>query len=451
VPSAAKSAVAPLYLLACLILGGSAQGIWQNMVLQLAGVAIIAWAATARSEESLSAATKVLLLLGIVALAWVALQLVPLPPSIWAHGARSRIAEGFSLLGKPVPAFPLSLTPYETLSTILCIIPPLAIFCAITRLKASRPSWLAAALLAGTAAGILLGALQVATPTSPWYLYEETNRGLAVGFFANANHMATLLVISIPFIAALAAAGRSSNMQRYSALLSILAAAMLVLVVGISLNGSLAGYTLAVPVIAASALIVLPRTSTGLRWIAVLIGALSVIAAVAALASSSIGSTKISQDATTSVQSREQILTTTSKAIADYMPFGSGLGSFVRVYRLYESPDRVSNEYVVHAHDDYVELALELGIPGVILMLLFLGWWIAAVWGVWRKWQSSAFAKAASIASAAVLVHSLVDFPLRTAGISACFAMCLALLAERRPPQLEESGDLRPTRHVVVA
>src|SRR6185312_8053330 len=121
----------------------------------------------ARTEEPVGVATKTLLLLAIAAIAWVALQLIPLPPSIWARGARSPIAEGFSLLGRRAPAIPLSLTPYETLSKILCVIPPLAIFCAITRLKASRPSWLAVALLLGAAAGILLGALQVATPTSP--------------------------------------------------------------------------------------------------------------------------------------------------------------------------------------------------------------------------------------------------------------------------------------------
>src|SRR5437764_3555743 len=104
----------------------------------------------------------------------------------------------------------------------------------------------------------MLGALQVvsAGSDSPWYLYQETNRGLGVGFFANANHMADLLVVALPFIAALAAAGRSRNIQRYSALLTVLAAVALLLIVGIALNGSLAGYALAVPVIAASFLIV---------------------------------------------------------------------------------------------------------------------------------------------------------------------------------------------------
>jgi O-antigen ligase len=451
VPSASRSAVAPLYLFACLILGGSAQGIWQNMLLQLAGVAIIAWAAAAPSEEPLPGPAKPLLILAVVAIAVVALQQLPLPRTLWPHGIREKIADGYHLLGRPAPPMAVSLTPYESLSALLGIIPPLAMFCAIVRLRAFQPSWLAAALVAGAVAGILLGALQVASagPGSPWYLYAETNIGLGVGFFANANHMASLLVIALPFVAAIAAAGRGRNIQRYSALLSVLTGVALVLIVGIALNGSLAGYVLAVPVLAASALIVLPSASQLRRWAAVAAG-LSMLVAVAALATSSIGGTSIGQAASSSVQSRQEILATTSKAIRDSMPLGSGLGSFVNVYRLYESPDTVSSEYVIHAHNDYVELALELGIAGIVLLLLFLGWWAVSVTDVWRTGAGGPFARAASIASAAILVHSLVDFPLRTAAISASFAMCLALLADRRVPQSQEANDLRPTRHLTI-
>jgi O-antigen ligase len=187
-----------------------------------------------------------------------------------------------------------------------------------------------------------------------------------------------------------------------------------------------------------------------LRKLIAILGALSVVSAIAALGSSSIGGTRIGQDANTSVQSREQILGITAQAIGDYMPFGSGLGSFVRVYRTYESPDTVSSEYVIHAHNDYAEIALELGFPGITLMLLFLAWWAAAVVAVWRTGSGGAFARAATIASAAVLVHSLVDFPLRTGAISACFAMCLALMVEPRAAAQQAAGDLRPTRHVVI-
>lgn len=448
-PSAARSSVAPLYLLACLLLGGSAQGIWQNALLQLVGLAIIAWAAVSSPEEPLPGPARPLLLLAAAAIIVVALQSVPLPPSFLAHGIRARITDSYQFLGRPAPWLPISLTPYASLATLLCVIPPLAMLCAIVRLKAYRPSWLAVAMLAGTLLGVMLGALQVAAPDSPWYFYPETNRGSGVGFFANVNHMADLLLITFPFLAAIAAAGRSRNLQRYSALIATLAGAALVLAVGIVLNGSLAGFTLVLPVLAASALLMLPRGSRMRNWLAAA-AAVFMVLAVAGLASSSIGGSKIGQEASTSVQSRQQILRMTGQAIADFMPLGSGLGSFVKVYPLYERPDSITNEYVVHAHNDYAELALELGVAGAAMILFFLGWWMVAVRAIWRRGEGSPFARAAVIASAAALVHSLVDFPLRTAAISACFAMCLGLMADRRITQRQEANDLRPTRHLVI-
>ena len=448
-PSAARSAVAPLYLFACLVLGGSAQGIWQNALLQLVGLAIIGWAAVDSSEGSVPSAGRPLLLLAIASVAVVALQSVPLPPSLLEHGIRARITDSYELLGGSAPWLPISLTPYASFGTLLAILPPLAMICAIVRLRAFRPSWLAVALLAGTLLGVMLGALQVAAPNSPWYLYQETNRSLAVGFFANVNHMATLLLMTFPFVAAIGAAGKSRNLQRYSALIATLGGAAVVLAVGIVLNGSLAGYGLAPPVLTGSALLLLRRGNRLRSWLAAAAAVLMVLA-IAALASSSIGGTRIGQEASTSVKSREQILSTTSHATADFMPLGSGLGSFVTVYPLYEKPDSVTNEYVVHAHNDYAELALELGVAGIVLILLFLAWWAVALRAVWWRGEGGPFTRAAAIASAAVLVHSIVDFPLRTAAISTCFAMCLGLMADRRIVQRQEVNDLRPTRHLII-
>jgi O-antigen ligase len=453
VDSRARQAVVPVYLFACLILGGSAQGIWQNMVLQLAGVAIIGWAAASSSAEGVATPARHLLMIAGLAIVVVVIQLIPLPTSLWAQlGARRALALQYGTLGFHPADLPLSLNPYGSLDSLLGLIPPIAVVCAMVRLKAYRPMWLAIALLAGTIAGILLGALQVASShaaEAPWYLYEETNIGTAVGFFANVNHMASLLVMSVPFLAAIAASSRTENVQRYSAVLALTAGGALVIVVGLALNGSLAGYGLALPVLAASALIVL-RPNSRLRIWAVVAAGLLLVGAVTALETTSIGGTKVGQDATTSVQSREAILATTSEALKDFFPAGSGLGSFRGVYHLYEKPTEVTDTYVIHAHNDYVELALETGALGLLVLALFLIWWIAAVWRVWRTAEAGPFARAASIASAAVLVHSLVDFPLRTAAISACFGMCAALLADRRGPPQAEASDLRPTRHIVM-
>jgi O-antigen ligase len=450
-----RDAAAPAYLLLCLTLGGSAQGIWANMTLQLLGLALIAWAALVPRTDPPPREERQLFLIILIGLLVVALQLVPLPPSIWEQlGGRTAITHGFGVLGLAPPPLPISTTPYDSAATLLTLIPPLALLAALARVGC-RPLWLVLALVAGAFAGILLGALQVggADPAaSPWYLYEETNFGLATGFFANANHMATLLVITLPFLAALLATARSRgrNVQRYSAAVILIAAAALVVAVGLALNGSLAGYGLAVPVLVASALIVVPRRSAARRWLAPA-AAVLLIVVVAGLAMSPIGGSGIKSNAAASVQSRHEIVATSAKATVDFMPLGSGLGSFPSIYALYEDHDRLDpTTYVPHAHNDYLELALETGIPGLVVLVLFLLWWGRAAWRAWTRPDATDYARAAAIASAAILVHSLVDFPLRTAAISACFAVSLALLIQRRAQPAAEATGLWPTRHVVL-
>lgn len=447
-----REGVAPAYLFLCLLAGGSTQGIWANMAIELAGLAIIAWAAMS-GEGQLGSPARRLFLIVLAALALIALQLVPLPPTVWPHlGGREALASGYSLLDLRVPSLPVSLAPYDTFQALLALIPPIAMLSALLRLKAYRPSWIAVLLLGGTFCGILLGVLQVASSnpeTSPWYLFPEVSLGFATGFFANANHMATLLLISLPFLAALLASAEGTSRQRHSAVAVLVAGATLVVIIGIALNSSLAGYGLVVPVLAASAMIVMPPRSALRRWTGTLAG-LCLIAALVALQSSSIRPNGFGAEAASSVESRKDMLATTWTATRDFLPLGSGVGTFRRVYDLYENRDRVTGTYVVHAHNDYAELALETGIPGLVILAFFLAWWVVAASRAWTSPDAGPFARAASIASAAILAHSFVDFPLRTAAISGAFAMCLALLAERRAVTVSATPDLRPTRHIVL-
>jgi O-antigen ligase len=92
----------------------------------------------------------------------------------------------------------------------------------------------------------------------------------------------------------------------------------------------------------------------------------------------------------------------------------------------------VDRFYMNHVHSDYIELALETGIPGLLVLALFLLWWVRRTVSIWKADEPDYFARAATIASAGILAHSLVDYPLRTAAMSAVFAMCCALMAEPR-------------------
>jgi O-antigen ligase len=426
----------PVYLVLCLVLGGaSLAGYWSNMVLQLAAVPIIVWSLVARrsspmprSARQLAALLLLLLLLGIV-------QLVPLPPSIWtALPGRAPVAEGFRLIGEPLPWLPLTLTPYNAIGSLLWLLPAIAILLGILQLGGFKSAWLAWSLAGVTAVSVLIGALQlVGGEGSPWYFYEVTNYGSTTGFFSNANHLATLLVVTLPFIAALYRRGRSQgrSLQKSAALFVVLAGALVVLFVGLATNGSLAGLGLAAPVLTASLLLTLPPTSkwriTGIALIALL-----TVGSIAAVFSSPFQNNLTSQGAERSTVSRATSFAKSIEATKDYFPFGSGIGSFVQVYQQREDPGAVTQVYMNHVHGDYIEAVLETGLPGALLILLFLIWWARRTFDIWRAEEADPFAMAATIATAAILAHSAVDYPLRTAAISAVFAMCCGLMAEPR-------------------
>lgn len=448
-----RQMVVPAYLFACLLLGGSAQGPLGNLALQLVGLAIIAWSLVERPAEPLLKPARHLLWIAAAGIAVVALQLVPLPPSVWTRlGGRGVIAEGYDILGMPLPWRPASLAPYRTIDALLGAIPPLAVLLGIVRLKANRGVYAAMAVLAGTVAGICLSALQLSSAQaeqSPWYIYPVSNVGFGVGFFANANHMASLLLVAVPFLMAMVAAAQRSHVQRYTAFLAMAAGTAVLLLLGLGLNGSLAGFGLFLPVAGASLLIVLPPRRNLRRAVATL-SVVMAIGGVSLLAVTDIGRARFGSQADVSVQSRAQMLGPTIDLGRQFAPLGSGVGTFRETYPLAEDPAAVSSIYVIHAHNDYAEWVMEGGLPAALLILLFLAWWVRASIAAWRNSDAAAFARAASIASAALLLHSMVDFPLRTSALASVFALCVALLADRRSPVAANAGDLRPTRHVVI-
>lgn len=451
-----RSAIVPLFLFACLVLGGSTRAEWPNLALQLMAIALLSWAALAapRAQSGQPGRTLVRLALAMVVL--VALQLVPLPPALWsALPGREAIARGFDLLDQPRPWMPLSLAPYDTMSSALWLLPPLAIVAGILRLGAYRETMLAVALGLAALGGVLLGTLQVSSGdvlNSPWYLYAITNNGQATGFFANSNHMATLLIATVPFLVALLGAKRhkSRRVHHKAGRIAVLAGAMVIVVVGLALNRSLAGIGLGIPVVAASLLVGADVSARRTRWGFGAVGLIALAAVVGMFASpltNNLTATGAGQD----FSSRYTTFGNSLRAAADVFPVGSGTGSFTAIYPAYENPDVVETFYVNHVHSDYIELALETGLPGILLIVLLLLWWIGRVIAIWRAPVIDHFARAATIASGAILAHSLVDYPLRTSAIAALFAMCLALMAgPRRRLRIEEAADANdaPARHL---
>lgn len=446
-----RQGIAPAYLFACIVMGGSAQGIFSNLSLQLAGIVILAWAFLAPNSAKASRPERQLGWLAAAALAIVLVQLVPLPPAVWTLlPGRAMVASGFAALGQPLPWLPLSLAPDASIATAMAMLPPLAMLALMLRLKASRDSWLLIALLAATIISVALGVMQIQSGGNGPYLYRQANLHTASGLFANANHMATLLLVAIPFLVALGVRRwhqtEGANDRMLTAILA--GGAGVVILLGMVLNKSFALLVIGAPVIAAAALLLIPPGRVRLGRLAAMFGLLLAggAAVLAATAASGMGEAN-----RTSIAMRTEIWERTGDAIHDFGVAGSGVGTFTSVYPLYEDAATIERTYVNHAHNDYLELALEGGVPAMLLMIAFLLWWMARVFAIWRSPTADTLGRAASIAAAAILLHSLVDYPLRTAAIAAIFAVALAMMADparkRQPPRLAE---LRPTRHLTL-
>jgi O-antigen ligase len=439
--------IVPFYVFLCLVVGGSNRGIWGSAVLQVGAALLIGFAAVFAKPRDLPRSARLLLILVIASLLLAVLQLAPLSPEIWTQlPGRAPIKEGYEALGASLPWLPLSLTPYETLQAAFFALPFLAVLVAIVLVPQVELRWVVGALVIGTLANIALGALQ-STGGDHWKIYSITNTG-AVGFFANRNFLGTLLVVNIPFAVALMGWGRPGKKSEGVTFKVAGAAYLLVILIGIVLNRSLAAALIAVPVSLAS-LALLPLRLNW-KWYAAGMAAAVAVAAALLLTNSPVQSQIMSGDEV-SIQTRMVIWSQTLRIVSDTFPFGTGLGSFQDIYAFYEDPALVRRFYVNNAHNDYLELFLETGLPGALLICGFFVWWAAGVRRVWRSSNADLIAKAATIASAAILAHSIVDYPLRTAAISSIFAFCLAAMATFGSSARSVHPGERGTRHVRIA
>jgi O-antigen ligase len=428
-------AVLPGYLALCLILGGaSAAGVVANALLQFLAVVIIAWLA-ARAGAAVPGWRSLTICAGIAILI-IAWQLAPLPAGLVdSLPGRQAIAEGYRLLGVSSAWRQISLDSDATIASALSLLPPFAV--AAATLHATKPSRDATVLLllAMIVIEIGVGALQL-TSGGNYYFYTITNASAAVGFFANVNHMATLLLVGLPYVAAMGTKRQSAERRRKREQPAFLALALAVVVcLGALLNGSVAGLGLLLPAAVASYLVYRRGRGQPVKsWMVIAL----VIAGVILLALVLFGPLRgefldrklTMSDPTT----RRTSWTVTALAAQRFFPLGTGLGSFVSVYQFHEELARVTNVFVNHAHNDYLELLLELGAAAIILLILFLVWFARRAIAVWRSDETGySYARAGSVAVGIVMLHSIVDYPLRTAAIAAVFALSLALMAAPEP------------------
>ena len=115
--------------------------------------------------------------------------------------------------------------------------------------------------------------------------------------------------------------------------------------------------------------------------------------------------------------------------IAENLPLGAGFGAFAVAYTKFDNASGLAR--VEQAHNDYLQVIADAGVPGLAIGLLFLflffryGRRVANIKNTYRR----GIALGAFAGCFAVLVHSIFDFVLHVTAVALLFLSLLALLS----------------------
>jgi O-antigen ligase len=410
------------YFAVLAVFGGGLAGWTPGYILISAAIVVavlaLAWRDGFRALDDTPPLAKIALI-GIAVLPL--LQLIPLPPGVWqALPGQALRHQVLTLAGLGNSWQPLSVEPVGTAISALLTIGFVGLIAMLMRL--SDRDFRSVLLLAFglVLLGILIGMVQVVTDGQ-----FPNPHGIAMGptlqgFYANKNHMAVILAITILLVGFVVVPRFFVPQRRLLINLGYIA---FVLVCIISTN-SRAGLALG----GVAALIVLHDQTRKIDWRYKIAG-LVVLALLAGLILSTATFELVSgrfEDVDSDLRWR---IATWSLPLAErYWALGSGAGSFATLFAANEQLAWVKPTFVNHAHNEYLQLVIEFGMTGVAVLAVLLASLVRPVLLWWRQPRTVRDHALMTFGFAAIVLfalHSAVDYPLRRPAGWAFLALAL--------------------------
>jgi O-antigen ligase len=422
--------LAALILVAFIFGGGGIGSGLANLAVQLTALAVLAW----RWDAALQfwrGSPMALRLLIIATVGLPLLQTIPLPEPIWsALPGRALVSDAVNLAGGS-DWRTFSVSPLRTMLAMTTLVTPLAVLFAGWALPRERLIDCGWAIVALGLVTVLLGAVQLSSGTEAGTLYGSRAPGkILLGTFANRNSTGLFLTFTLALAALLPVP------RPHPAILPARLAVCALLLLAVVVTQSRTSLVLAIlPVLLGMlrAISTLSRThqrGTAARTSMIAIGALALLGtaagAVLVTAPSRIGATLERFEAKD--DPRRFIWDDATYSAQRYWPLGAGTGTFDELYQVDESLENLTERRAGRVHNDYIELTIESGAPGLVLAALWLvliGWlsWRVRISSQrWSAWAGSAFLLA-------IALQSITDYPLRNQTMLAFAAFALLLLA----------------------
>lgn len=372
------------------------------------------------------------LLLAVIALPL--LQLLPLPPALW-NGLAGRETFRQALTGDQ-PWRPLSIEPGATLNAAASLLIPAAVLALISGVRPTEMPRVIVIVLTAIAMSAIIGLMQLSgmDVTNP---FVNDTPGAVSGLFANRNHFALFLALGCLIAPVWASQNQRQTSWRIPFALGLAVFFLMLILASGSRAGILAG---AIGTLIGLVMIrkelhrILRRVPRWAAWVivaAVLIGVATLIGL--AIASDRAASVDRVVALSSSEDMRTRALPTVMSMIGAYLPFGTGFGSFDAAFRIHEPFDLLKLTYFNHAHNDFLEIVLDGGVPGAILLAAALGWWMFASTRVWRgsRDEGTILGRLGSAILLLIIIASAFDYPARTPLIMSIIILAASWLGRR--------------------
>lgn len=349
-------------------------------------------------------------------------QLIPLPPALWqALPGQSLRHMVLATISREDGWQPISLTPIFTIEAAVACLALVASVLVMLTLDERRLRHIGWLILAIVAIDIVIGTLQVASGGYP-VLWESRNQGAMLGFFANKNHMGLFVAASMPLAWLLLNVRR----QRGPRLYLFIGWCILSLVALVATN-SRSGLIVGLIAAGASSLQLLSKQSSRLR----LIFLFGVAAAVAIVSLSNPFNMLFGRFSEVNGDIRWQFWQQSMPLLRTYWQFGAGAGSFAQLFTVNEQLAWVKPTYVNAVHNDYLQLVIEFGLPGIMVaLLLIVALFHSAQLGS-RSVANGSLGRSVRVGAIIVILfalQSVVDYPLRRVATLPMFAMAITLI-----------------------
>lgn len=368
----------------------------------------------------------------------VALQLIPLPPSVWqALPGRQVLTYAATAAAESQPWRPWSIVPGATGNALQSLIVPFTVMILLAGLKPSEQAWVPRILLCLVTLSALVGLAQFTGIIIANPLINDSP-GQVSGSLANRNHFALLVAIGFLLVPVWTFLdGRRAHWRSPVAIGLILMFALVILA-----TGSRAGILVGILALCGSLLLAYNGVKRELRraprWVmpALLTGLVATIAIFVVISIGADRATSINRAVSVAAEGGEDMrwraLPTVLSMVQTYFPAGAGFGTFDPLFRMHEPFALLKMTYFNHAHDDLLEILIEGGLGSLILLLAALAWWAVASIRAWRAGPSQMLPRLGSAIIMVILIASIFDYPARTPIIMAVIVIATTWLGSVR-------------------